>query len=182
MPPTMRGFPCRCAAAARAAIASVTRGSAYCPGTPSSAVKSFAPNASMSTPSTAAISSALATPAGVSMRICTTVASSSAGFSVAAGVGRMPNCGTVASCDRWPRGAKRQALATAAASAARLDAGRDDALRAAVEQAAERAVLPFLDPDEGEQAQIARCRAEARRDVQRHRRMLEVHHDGVVPG
>ena len=71
--------------------------------------------ASMSTPSSWAIALALATPAGVSIRIAAIVARPSAGFSVAAGVGRMPNCGTVASWERWPRGAKRHARATARA-------------------------------------------------------------------
>src|SRR5216683_1311561 len=70
----------------------------------------------MSTPSSCAIASAPAIPAGVSIKICTIVASSSAGFSAAAGVGRMPSCGTIASCERWPRGANRHALLTVRAS------------------------------------------------------------------
>jgi hypothetical protein len=71
--------------------------------------------ASMSTPSSWAIASALATPAGVSIRIAAIVARSSTGFMVAAGTGRRPNCGTVASWERWPRGAKRHARLTARA-------------------------------------------------------------------
>ncbi len=63
-----------------------------------------------------------------------------------------------------------------------FDAGCDDALGAAVQERAERAVLAFPDPDEGEQAQIDRGRAQAGGDVQGHRRMLEVDHDRVVPG
>ena len=51
------------------------------PGTPSSAVRSFAPMASMSTPSMRAISSAFATPAGVSTSICTIVARRAPGSS-----------------------------------------------------------------------------------------------------
>ena len=71
----------------------------------------------MSTPSSAAIASAFSIPAGVSTMICTIVCASSAGFSVAAGVGRVPSPGTIAIADRCPRGGKRAAATIASASA-----------------------------------------------------------------
>lgn len=53
---------------------------------------------------------------GVSRRICTIVASSRAGLSSCAAMGRIPSWGTMLVWERWPRGAKRQARAMSRAS------------------------------------------------------------------
>ena len=111
MPPTISSFPCRWQACVGRGHGVADPGVVVAsPGTPSSAVRSFTPYGQhVHAVELGGIASALATPAGVSIRICTIVARSSTGFMVAAGTGRRPNCGTVASWERWPRGAKRHA-------------------------------------------------------------------------
>jgi hypothetical protein len=62
----------------------------------------------------------------------------------------------------------------------RVYPGRDDALRAAVEQPPDRAVVLLRDTDERCQAKIAGGRAQLGGDIERHGRVLEIDHHRVV--